>query len=240
MINECFFDDHNALMNAMTQACEVQLLNALNHSNQASLLVSGGRTPIPLYQRLSKLKLSWSAVNIMLVDERWVADDDPGSNAHVIAQHLMQHNAHQAQLTGMKNDAETPQQGWPVCENNYRHMPRPFDLCILGMGDDGHTASLFPHADGLDAALHDLCLCAPIAAKPSAVSGKYLQRMSLTLHALMQCRNIFLFITGDKKRQVYELAKNAQTIESMPISAILQQAQVPVSVYWTPEHGGDV
>ena len=104
------------------------------------------------------------------------------------------------------------------------------------MGPDGHTASLFPSAAGLQTALDTGKpeLCAPIIANKSEVTGELVERMSLTLRGLLASRHIVLPILGDDKLSVYQQAKVAQDVNDSPVSALLQQSEVPVSVYWSP------
>ncbi len=111
-------------------------------------------------------------------------------------------------------------------------MPRPFDAVVLGMGEDGHVASLFPHGaelrTGLDAQARPNC----IAVQPSTAAHA---RLSLNLAALLQSRRIYIQIIGATKLRVYERACAAGPAEDMPIRAILRQDRVPVDVYWCPD-----
>ncbi len=102
------------------------------------------------------------------------------------------------------------------------------------MGPDGHTASLFPKARGLDRALASTDLCAAIEAKPSKVTGEFVQRMSLTPSAILKAKKIVLLITGDDKWSVYQQAKSISDVTEMPVAAILQQVDVDLDVYWAP------
>lgn len=234
MLEQRFFDNTEALFNTLQQCCEDLLAQALQERQVASLLVSGGSSPQPLYNRLSHSELDWSRMQIALVDERWVSSEHEASNERFIRANLLQHRAAEAKFIGMKNKAPTPQQGRHESERAYQQLHKPFDLCILGMGLDGHTASWFPEAEGLEQALNQSPLCQAITARPSVVTGEYLQRMTLSRCALLQCRQIFLLISGEQKRQVYESARKQTDISAMPVAAILQQQQVPVTVFWSP------
>ncbi len=236
MISEHFFPDRNSLVAALGASCETLLGDAIKEKQRATLLVSGGSTPQPLYQQLSRADLDWSAIDIALVDERWVGADHSASNAAFIHKQLLQNKAANAHFTPMKTPANTATMGQVHCEQQYQQLSRPFDVTILGMGLDGHTASLFPHAQGLDKAMDTNSdqLCATINAEPSAVTGEFTERMSLTLAALLQSRQLHLLITGEEKLSVYRRALENPDSRLMPISALLQQQQTPVLVYWAP------
>jgi 6-phosphogluconolactonase len=236
MIVEHFFSDRSSLFSAMADECESILSNAILENNSATMLVSGGNTPLPLYQQLSASDLPWSKVNVALVDERWVEEDHPGSNAAFIENNLLQNRAKEAVFVKMKTAADTAAQGLILCEKSYLKLPRPFDLTILGMGGDGHTASLFPYSKGLEIALdrENENLCAAIEAIQSEVTGPLTERMSLTFSGLMKSRQLHLLITGEEKLEVYRRALSHLQGNLMPISAILHQYEIPVIVYWAP------
>ncbi|AOV97219.1 6-phosphogluconolactonase [Edwardsiella hoshinae] len=197
---------------------------------QASLVVSGGRTPLGLFAHLREQALDWSRVIITLADERWVDAQDEASNERLVRAHLLQGAASAARFIGLKNDAATPFAGAAASEAALAAIPRPFDVVILGMGDDGHTASLFPGAENLFPALAmesgRLCMgMTPLTAP--------LDRITLTLPALLDSRHIYLHLVGDTKRQVYMQALGGAEVNEMPIRAVLQQSRTPVDVYWT-------
>jgi 6-phosphogluconolactonase len=236
MISEHFFPDRESLFSALVDECYTLLADSIVLKQSASMLVSGGGTPRPLYQQLSSQALDWQKVSVALVDERWVDVDHAASNEAFIKETLLNNNAAPAKFIPMKTAQETASLGQGVCEQRYRQLARPFDLAILGMGPDGHTASLFPHAKGLIEALdiNRKQLCVAINAKPSEVTGEFTERMSLSLYGLLQSRQLHLLITGEKKLAVYQQAKAGKDLLLTPISALLHQQSVPVKVYWAP------
>jgi len=234
MLEEKLFDNREALLAALQEDCVAELQAAINRRGGASLLVSGGSSPKPLYQRLSQIDLDWSKIQVGLVDERWVEPGHAKSNESFVKQSLLQHQAGMAPFWTMKNVAETAAEGLTQCEESYARLLRPFDLTILGMGPDGHTASLFPHAQGLDEALSTDKLCAAIEAKKSEVTGDYTERMTLSLAGLMQSRRLVLLITGEDKLKALRAAQEPGPIEDMPVRAVLRQEEVPVVLYWAP------
>jgi len=198
---------------------------------QAVLAVSGGRSPIPVFEALRALDLPWSQVTVTLVDERWVPDDHPDSNAGLVRRHLLQEGAAAASFVPWYDGSADPYAGQAHCEAALQALPLPFDVVLLGMGDDGHTASLFPDAPELAAAT-DLtrdALCAAIM-PPAAKQA----RLSLTRYALArQSARLVLQWSGSAKREVFQRAVAAPTL-ALPVSLFLHQTSVPVDVWYAP------
>ena len=236
MVTEHLFENRQDMINALQTVCVAALNEAVESRGEATFMVSGGSTPEPLYQSLSNLELDWESVYVALVDERWVDFEHDKSNEAFTVKTLIQNKAAVANLVGMKNTAATAEEGLADCEAAYQQLAQPFDITILGMGSDGHTASLFPHAPGLAAALNPDApeLCAAITAKQSEVTGAITERMTLTLAGLLRSKSLLLLITGDEKLAVLRQAQAGTDINEMPIRAVLQQQQVPVAVYWAP------
>lgn len=236
MVKEYRFDDRAALFSTLAEACVGHLSEALVKHGAASFLVSGGSTPAPLYEALSLADLDWSNIHVALVDERWVDRADRASNEGLIERTLLVNRARHASFTGMKTKAASAVEGQTETEACYRTLPEPFTLCILGMGNDGHTASLFPHAEGLDEALAGESgqLTAAIRARQSEVTGANTERMTLSLNGLLRSERLVIVLTGEEKRAVFRAAMGEGTVEDMPVRAVLRQNQVPVDLYWAP------
>jgi len=208
-----------------------RITEAIARQGQASLVVSGGSTPRLLFQDLSHQKIDWDKVLITLADERWVDTADPASNERLVRSLLLQNAAAKARFVGLKNEALSAREGEKKCTKALAAIRRPFDLVLLGMGNDGHTASLFPGAMQLSAALamHSGSDCMAIIPP----QGPF-ERMTLTLPALLDSRKIILHITGEEKKAVLEKALADGPEEQMPIRCILRQQQTPVQIYWAP------
>lgn len=236
MLVEKLFENRADLIAALQTECLTALATAIDERGEASFMVSGGSTPEALYKSMSQAELAWQSVYVALVDERWVDFDHDKSNEAFTVNTLMQNKAASANLIGMKNSAATAAEGLDDCESVYQQLAQPFAVTILGMGSDGHTASLFPHAKGLAEALEldNKSLCAAITAHESEVTGAITERMTLTLAALLKSQTLILLITGDEKLKVLRAAQAGTDVSEMPIRAILQQQQVPVTVYWAP------
>ncbi len=207
------------------------LADATTVRGRASLAVSGGSTPIPLFERLAHLDIPWEQVVITLVDERWVEPTSTDSNEHLVRTHLLRDRAARATFIGLKNQSLRARDGETGCEEHQNLVPRPFDVLILGMGSDGHTASLFPGADTLAAATDMLSGRHCIAVTPVAAAH---ERMTLTLPTILDSHQIFLHITGQEKYRVLEKALAEGPAEEMPIRYILRQNLTPVTICWAP------
>lgn len=222
MAEWCEHPSADALAARLAQDIAGWLNEAVDARGGATLAVSGGSTPIPLFQALHDTEVPWEKVTVTLADERWVSPEHPESNEGLVRTHLAP-----ITLLGLKNDALTPEEGQPELERALHTLHRPFDVVVLGMGTDGHTASLFPGAPELAHALSTKELCSAIH-PPEAE----FPRMTLTRHALLQSQRIILHITGEEKRRVYEEALRGDNVESMPIRTFLKQQAAPLLTYW--------
>ncbi|MBV5306870.1 MAG: 6-phosphogluconolactonase [Desulfobulbaceae bacterium] len=198
---------------------------------QASLLVSGGSTPIPLFARLAGMELPWQHVTISLVDERWVEPTSRDSNESLVRTHLLQKKAAAARFIPMKTEDGTAAEGEEHCAAALVEIPRPYDCLILGMGNDGHTASLFPGAGNLAAAVDPRSAKICMAMRPQ--TAPY-ERMTLTLPAILNSRQLFLHLQGEEKKKVLVKAQEAEDAREMPIRYLLRQETTPLAVYWSP------
>jgi 6-phosphogluconolactonase len=187
--------DGNPAIQAATLAAAIaaDLRAALVRRARASLVVSGGRSPALMFAHLARHALDWQRVQITLADERWVASDDPASNEALLRATLLRGAAAQARLVGLKNAAATPAAGAAEAWTAIGAMPRPFDVLVLGMGDDGHTASLFPGSAALAAALEDSAPPGCLEMRSPTVPHA---RLSLNLAALLDSRRIYIQIRG--------------------------------------------
>lgn len=233
-ITEKFFNSKAELTAALAQDIEVRLVEGIKNDDRAVICVSGGSSPKPAYQHLSKLPLAWDKIDVVMVDERWVDPSHDKSNETFINQTLLQNKAIEANFLHMKNKSATALEGQIECEKAFKTLKQPFDITILGMGPDGHTASLFPHAEGLENALSTNDLVCAIEAIKSDVTGDITQRLSLSLHGIKQSKVVKLLISGEEKLEVYKQAKLGGKVEDMPLRAILNQTDVEVQVYWAP------
>lgn len=217
-----------ALTTELADVIETELTAAVESRGHASLVVSGGNTPRPLFKALAQRPLPWKNITITLADERWVDTESADSNEAMIRAVLLQGFATDAKFIPLKNSAATAIEGRSQCQMSLSKIASPFDLVILGMGDDGHTASLFPTVAGsaLDSNKHELCASITPLTAPH-------ERMSLSAWAILNSRRILLHIVGENKWQVYQKAMQKGLIDDLPIRVVLHQDKVPVDVYWS-------
>jgi 6-phosphogluconolactonase len=212
------FADRAALADAAANAIAGLLRAALAERGHASLVGTGGSSPGPVYDRLSRAELDWPHVAVTLSDERHVDVASPNSNARLVRERLLVGRAAAAQFLPLTDYAE-----------GVLKKLLPFDAVMLGMGPDGHIASLIPGSPVLAHAM-DPAGAALTAESPQGFGDPPIARITLTLAALLQSRAIFLLIVGEAKRQV--IAQAAAGAD-LPVRAILNQDQVPVRILWT-------
>lgn len=213
---------------------EAALTAAIGKRGHATICVSGGSTPADLYRDLSLRAVDWRNVSALLVDERWVAPADASSNERFVKETLQQDRAADVSVIGLWSDAPSPADGLVEAQRRLAPVGDALDVVVLGMGNDGHTASWFPHSGGLGAALNkDGPLLSAITAQKSDVTGDNLERMTMTLAAVAGARRIVLLLAGDAKRATFETALEPGPVEDMPVRAILR-ARPDMWVCWAP------
>lgn len=222
------FTSRAALAQALARDTARALAARLNTPQKAVLAVSGGTTPTAFFEALSQADIDWARVVVTLVDERWVPEDNPRSNAALVRRHLLTNNAVKAEFFPLYNGEKTPSLGIKALESALAAQNLPLAAAILGMGEDGHTASFFPGGDRLGAALDPQsgrlleAMEAPGAGEP---------RITLTLPTLSSADFLALHIEGDKKREVLVRAQGEGADSEMPVRSVLRHGP---DIYWCP------
>ena len=204
------------------------LVETIKKRGRVSMAVSGGSTPIPLFKVLSHLGLDWSKVDLTLVDDRWVSSDHKDSNELLVKSHLIKNKAVNVNFIPLKNDASTAKEGRASSEEALQSFSLPFDIVILGMGTDGHTASLFPCSEEINSAMDLNNNDFLVATTPT--SAPY-ERLGMTAKAIMDAKSVFLHLNGSSKLHTLEKAMELKDVYKMPIYAFLDDG---LDIYWSP------
>lgn len=200
---------------------------------RALLALAGGRTPLPLYRRLATSPLPWSQITLLPTDERCVAHDHPACNLREL--NAAFDSAAGVQWRPLTTSDGDPERSEAVAIRALARHPDPFDAVVLGMGTDAHTASLFPGAPQLGAALDpasplDACRIDPL---PLPADAPY-ARISLTAARLLRARSLYLVVVGAQKREVLNQAIASADPHRHPIAAFLHAPRALLHIHWSP------
>jgi 6-phosphogluconolactonase len=230
MVNEHALAEDQLIPVLGQTLCELIVKMQLSQ-NSVSLALAGGNTPAPLYRWLSEQHINWGRCKITLSDERWLSPDQPDSNELLIRENLLINQAQYAYFCPLKNAQKTALEGQQECETNLSINIPTLDIALLGMGEDGHFASIFPGQDDFENLINpdNSALCRALQ-PPHAPH----ERMTLTLAYLLSAKRIFILFKGAKKIRLYEQAKQAiHHVDQFPLRVLLSQQKVPVDVYWS-------
>ncbi|BDA83531.1 6-phosphogluconolactonase [Aureimonas sp. SA4125] len=226
------YGSREALAEALATGVAAVLAGGIAINGSASLAVSGGSTPELFLQKLSAIDLDWSAVTVTLVDERWVGEDHARSNAGFLRRHFLKGPAAAAHFEPLYEAAEAPEDVEETLCARLGGLGRPFDVVVLGMGTDGHTASFFPGGDTLATAI-DPTNPKSIAIMRAPGAGE--PRVTLTLSRLIDARLLVLHVEGAEKLGVLEAAQSPGSELDLPIRAVLRAPRErPLEIFWAP------
>ena len=226
MFNYQSFKSREAMVEMASKKIAEAVIAAVADKGNASLMLSGGSSPRPVYERLSEMDLPWEKVTIGLVDDRWIERGQDGSNETFLDRTLLKGKAKAAVFIGLKTQDANPAAGVKAIEAKLAHIPRPFDVCVMGMGLDSHTASWFPNSKGLKLALDpdNSNTVSAIDARGCPVAGDHPDRITLTLSAVMESKQIILIIPGIEKSNVFKASVN-KSVYDAPIKALRAAAE---------------
>lgn len=222
------FKSQEKLVEDLSSTIALDLQKAVNKKGQAILAVSGGSTPKPLFKALSKIDLNWKNIIITLCDERCVNNDDENSNAYLVKKYLLKKYAKKATFIPLFEDDQTPKQAVKNTAKQLNSLGE-IDVIILGMGEDGHTASLFPENTKLSKAYKTDVDMPCIHLTPT--NAPY-ERISLTLNKILNSKKIYLHFEGNKKQKVFFKAIKKNDIFKYPIASVFNQNQKDIQVYF--------
>ena len=227
-VTECFFQNRQETARQLANHLADRLRFALARGQDPLLILSGGQSPIETFNLLSRADLSWERVWVTLSDERWVPEYHPDSNAGMLRREFLINQAAACRFTPLYSDTRSPLDGSADTAAALDKLPATATVTLLGMGDDGHTASLFPGAPDLDA----------ILASPASVEAVFPPgtepRLTLTPKRLLATDEVDLLIFGQQKLDVFERARQTASVNDLPVSLLTRQTQVPVRLYWSP------
>jgi 6-phosphogluconolactonase len=225
------FENGAALAESLADAVSARLAAAIAARGAASLAVSGGSTPKAFFQSLSRRELDWAKVNVTLVDERFVPPESERSNHGLVAANLLTNRAAEARFVPLYHAAETAGAAAAIASGVTAKLGTPFDVVVLGMGMDGHTASFFPGGTRLKEALDP---ATPRGVITMEAEGAGETRLTFTFSSLEDAGYLVLHIEGAGKRDVLARAEAPGDELEMPIRALLRRAASPLQVYWAP------
>jgi len=221
--------DRELLAATLARLVAARLRAAVGERGEALIAVSGGATPKRFFEKLSEEEANWEHVTICLVDERFVPPEDERSNHRLVATHLLKNKARSASFVPLYQNVRDVDAAAALAAGRIDSLPLPFDVVVLGMGNDGHTASFFPDGNHLAAAI-DPAATRSVVSMQAPDAGE--ARLTLTLPHIVTAGLLLLHIEGAEKRETLGRARRCGKAEEMPIRAILDRAARPLDVYW--------
>ncbi len=225
LIHRNHYADIDQLAEGFAGFAATCLQEALTKTPTISLVVPGGNTPRYYLPALAACTLPWENITITLSDERWVEINDDASNELLVRKNLLSHLPQNARFIGLKTHHNNPFEAMNELHHRIDGLPLPIGLTVLGLGEDGHIASLFPglNTTDLNTTQHCIAVDQPIAPSP---------RVSLSMHTLVQSQHIALVVVGKTKRQLLDqLSEHPDP--RIPLIWLLQRHQTPISVFET-------
>lgn len=229
-INRHNFANPQAMAQQVSADVGAIIANALAARGSALLALSGGSSPFPIYERLAKSDLDWARVSIFTVDERFVDSESPLSNIAALKQAFL---ATQASVLPLFDNIDDLSSAASQANNRLQSLDWPPDLVWLGMGTDGHFASIFPGPD-FDTALSPMDGAKAISVHPDPLPADApVPRISLTAPAIADARHLILTIAGEAKKAVLDHAMELGEASVTPIGRFMASLKRPISIYWT-------
>jgi 6-phosphogluconolactonase len=227
--------DRQAASAALAEAVAGTVRGCVAEQGAAALALPGGSSPGAFFACLGEKALPWSAVKVTLTDERWVSPDDPASNERLVRQGLLRGKAAAAAMVGLYSPGCTLEEGALLVQARLQTLPWPLAATVLGMGEDGHIASLFPGsvalAEGLKGPGETVDLCLPVP------DGLNWPRLTLTLAALLECHLLALLVFGEDKRLILDSVGQPDAPARWPVATAARAAARlgrPMQVFWAP------
>jgi 6-phosphogluconolactonase len=225
------YDSLDELADAVAGDVGFIIESALDARGEALIALPGGKTPLPIFERLAKAKLDWRRVTIIPTDDRLVPMQDERSNVRAIAGAFLSAGARVIPIT---SDIEDYRLAGNSANARLAEMKFPLDLAWLGMGGDGHTASIFAGPD-LEEALNARKGRHAVGVMPDPLPAEApVPRVTLTRSAILSARTVLITITGDDKKALLEQAIADGHSSKLPIGRVLSEAEQPIDIHWAP------
>jgi 6-phosphogluconolactonase len=224
------YDDAAEMTEAVAGDIQFVIESALDARGAAVIALSGGKTPIPIYDKLAKAKLDWKRVTIVPADERIVPLGDPLSNVTMIGKAFIPKGARVIPVVPQATDDYKA--AGRSADALMQDLHWPLDLVLLGVGGDGHTASIFPGPD-YDEALNGPRERRALGVMPDPLPPEApVARVTLSRQAIISAKAVMIAVTGDGKRKVIEDAIREGAGSPYPIGRVLADAELPVDIHW--------
>jgi 6-phosphogluconolactonase len=226
------YDDAAEMADAVAGDIQFIIESAIDARGAAVVALSGGKTPVPVYQKLAAAKLDWKRVTIIPTDERVVPLGDPLSNVTMIGKTFIPKGARVIPIVPQATDDYKA--AGRSADALMQDLHWPLDLCLLGVGGDGHTASIFPGAD-YDEALNGPRERRALGVMPDPLPPEApVARVTLSRQGVVTARALMIAVTGGAKRKVIEDAIAERAGSPYPIGRVLADAELPVDIHWAP------
>lgn len=223
------YEDIDELAEAVAGDVGFIIESALDARGQALIALPGGKTPAPIYEKLAALPIKWKHVTIIPTDDRLVAVDNPLSNAAMLARAFMPKGARVLPIASENKDHKA---AGNAADARLQDLHWPPDLVWLGVGTDGHTASIFAGPD-LDDALNAPKARRAVGVLPDPLPQEApLARVTLTRHAILSARTLMIVLTGNDKKVMLERAIKDGPLSALPVGRVLADAEQPIDIHW--------
>lgn len=220
-------DSREALASELAGEVAGQLREAIGRNGNASLAVSGGQTPGAFFDALSRQPLDWARVVVTLVDERFVDEASPRSNARLVRERLLRNEAAAARFVPLFRDDASVEAAAFHADGEVYALVRRLDVVVLGMGTDGHVASYFPDAENYEKLF---LACDAVMAVKAKSAGE--ARLTVSPRLLANAANIHLHFEGAEKKALFDAAMAETGPRRLPVATVIGLAKSPVQVHW--------
>jgi 6-phosphogluconolactonase len=226
------YDDAAELAEAVAGDVQFIIESALDARGAAVIALAGGKTPLPIYEKLARAKLDWKRVTVVPGDDRIVPLGDPLSNVTAIGKTFLPKGARVIPL--VSGTAPDYKAAGRSADALLQDLHWPLDLCLLGVGGDGHAASIFPGPD-YDEALNGPRERRALGVRPDPLPPEApVDRVTLSRAAIVSARALMIAVTGAAKRTVLEAAIEQGASSAYPVGRILADVELPVDIHWAP------